>query len=398
MDAKRVEKIYYAISFFYMFPMALFFIGYVLFLAENGMSDSNIGIINGMFMLGVCLLEIPTGVIADAFGRKLSVILGLFAYALSYFVYYLGHTLGGFILAELISSFGYCFMSGALDAWLKDSHAFYHGKKYYGKIMTNGFYWKRVGMMLGGLTGAVLMISGKRWVWLISSIVQLAAALVFCKLMTEEYFVKSKFTFKLAKEKVKLIVHNSFHFTWNTLIIRKLAILSGISFFACQALNMQWTKLFSSIWGESYLWIGYFSFNVCMLGAILIAKNFVKPEKERLMLTVGALISGVFLSALLINQSIPMIVVAFLAYEVGRGIFQPVYSAYLQHHVPSDIRATVTSATSIVEHLGMGMGWWLSGVVVSSWGIVNVWMVSGLIFMITFVMTFWIPKNHIVKE
>jgi len=57
-----------------------------LFATELGADSAQVGIINGTFMLTAGLLSIPAGLIADRTGRKLPVLLGIAATALSSFL------------------------------------------------------------------------------------------------------------------------------------------------------------------------------------------------------------------------------------------------------------------------------------------------------------------------
>ena len=93
------------------------------------MSMAEVGIINFMFMVGIFFLEIPTGVVADLFGRKISVIWGVVFAGIGCFVYYFSYSFWLFVTAELVIALGHCFISGALDAWVKDSLDFNGYKK-----------------------------------------------------------------------------------------------------------------------------------------------------------------------------------------------------------------------------------------------------------------------------
>jgi MFS family permease len=73
------------------------------------------------------LCEVPTGVVADSFSRRLSVIIGMFvlglAYVLESSVPLLAGTLslfGGVVAAEIIRGVGETFLSGAQEAWIAD--------------------------------------------------------------------------------------------------------------------------------------------------------------------------------------------------------------------------------------------------------------------------------------
>jgi hypothetical protein len=74
------------------------------------------------------VFEIPTGVVADHRGRRLSYLLGTLALAASTFGYYLlwvAHApFAWWAIVSMLLGLGYTFFSGATDAWLVDALAF----------------------------------------------------------------------------------------------------------------------------------------------------------------------------------------------------------------------------------------------------------------------------------
>jgi DHA3 family tetracycline resistance protein-like MFS transporter len=66
------------------------------------------------------LFEIPTGVVADLYSRRLSVILGIFLTGLGFLIETLIPTFALILLAQVIWGIGFCFYSGAEAAWITD--------------------------------------------------------------------------------------------------------------------------------------------------------------------------------------------------------------------------------------------------------------------------------------
>ena len=69
--------------------ISFFFTTYQLFLQEKGLSLSEINLLNCGFMVASFLFEILTDAITDFFGRKRSVIIGLWLFSLSFLIYFL---------------------------------------------------------------------------------------------------------------------------------------------------------------------------------------------------------------------------------------------------------------------------------------------------------------------
>src|SRR5512145_1039677 len=68
----------------------------------------------------ILLFEIPTGVVADAYSRRLSVILGYFIMGWTFIIEGLYPAFLPIILAQILWGLGYTFTSGATQAWLSD--------------------------------------------------------------------------------------------------------------------------------------------------------------------------------------------------------------------------------------------------------------------------------------
>jgi MFS family permease len=88
----------------------------VLFFHENGLSFLQIGLLYSVRDLATNFLEIPTGVYADAFGRRKSMLMSFSAYILSFFIFYLFPNFYAYGLAMLFFASGEAFRSGTHKA------------------------------------------------------------------------------------------------------------------------------------------------------------------------------------------------------------------------------------------------------------------------------------------
>src|SRR6185503_1961833 len=85
------------------------------------------------YTLGLMLFEIPTGMVADTWGRRTSYVIGAGVQLIGNLAYvgmwFIEGPFWGWAIASLLLGFGYTFFSGALEAWLVDAltHAGYDG-------------------------------------------------------------------------------------------------------------------------------------------------------------------------------------------------------------------------------------------------------------------------------
>ena len=68
----------------------------------------------------VFLFEIPTGIVADLYSRRISVIIGYFLIGAGFILEGSLPIFGTILLAQLLWGLGYTFTSGATQAWISD--------------------------------------------------------------------------------------------------------------------------------------------------------------------------------------------------------------------------------------------------------------------------------------
>jgi len=90
----------------------------ILFFREMGLSFLQIGILYSIREISTNVLEIPTGVIADSFGRRRSMILSFSSYLVSFLLFYAFHQFWVYALAMVAFAFGETFRSGTHKAMI----------------------------------------------------------------------------------------------------------------------------------------------------------------------------------------------------------------------------------------------------------------------------------------
>ncbi|MEN8171304.1 MAG: MFS transporter [Chloroflexota bacterium] len=88
----------------------------VLIFLESGLTFFQIGLLYAIRDLATNIFEIPTGIFADAFGRRKSMIMAFLAYIASFFIFYLLSDFYAFAGAMLLFGLGEAFRSGTHKA------------------------------------------------------------------------------------------------------------------------------------------------------------------------------------------------------------------------------------------------------------------------------------------
>ena len=98
----------------------------VIFLERHGLGAGDIFLLKAYLSLVTLLIELPTGIFADRYGRKLSLLIGGAASFTALATYACAESFSGFLAAELVLGVGTSFISGADSALLYDSLADSH--------------------------------------------------------------------------------------------------------------------------------------------------------------------------------------------------------------------------------------------------------------------------------
>src|SRR5437667_12417014 len=131
-----------------------------LFKLHAGLDIFQVMLTNAAFTLGNVLFEIPTGVVADTLGRRISLLLclaTLFVTTLCYVaIARLGWGFWPFAAVSVFLGLGYTFYTGAVDAWLVDA---LKATGYTGpleSVFARGQMVFGAAMLLGTLSGGAL--------------------------------------------------------------------------------------------------------------------------------------------------------------------------------------------------------------------------------------------------
>ncbi len=74
-SSKQVITIYYCITSLYTLSVSVIWGINTLFLMDAGLDIFQVMLVNALFTAGMVIFEVPTGVVADTIGRKVSFLL-----------------------------------------------------------------------------------------------------------------------------------------------------------------------------------------------------------------------------------------------------------------------------------------------------------------------------------
>ena len=134
----------------------------ILFFLERGLNFIEIGLLYSIREITLALTEIPSGVIADTFGRRKTLITSFVLYILSFIIFYFSGQFLLFALAMLVFAFGDAFRTGTHKAmiyhYLKLNNWNDQKVEYYGHTRS----WSQAGTAVSALVaGFIVFYSGR---------------------------------------------------------------------------------------------------------------------------------------------------------------------------------------------------------------------------------------------
>ena len=131
-----------------------------IFLLDAGLNNLEAFAANAFFTAGMVVFEVPTGIVADMWGRRASFVLGTVTLAVTTALYVLLWEMEApfweWAAVSLLLGLGFTFFSGATEAWLVDALDAVHFQGALESVLARGQVLTGVGMLTGSIGGGYL--------------------------------------------------------------------------------------------------------------------------------------------------------------------------------------------------------------------------------------------------
>lgn len=312
---------------------------WILFLVSRGLSYIEVGVLEMIFHISSLIMEVPTGVIGDLYGRRTSRILGVLSYFIYIGIVLLTSNMVLLVIAFIICGMSYTFESGSSDAMVYDSLKEINKEDQFMKV--NGI--KEVIYQIASVL--VLLLTG----WLLSEKFELDYMLTIIMFVIAFFMLFMMKETKIPHQTEGLTFRQRMneHFvkTWRVITSSKrltLLIIIGALLLAPVTSLFIWAQDYFTSNGYSNTWMLYFlaiHSTASALGGFLAAKVEKKFGEKKMLIVIPILMAICFWLVLSIDFGyIGFIVVGFL-----ESIFYVVLIDYINRMIPSETRASVLS-------------------------------------------------------
>lgn len=382
---------YYAHNFFR--QLGFFSAVLVPFFTDwGGISLFQVQLLQSWFALCIFILEVPTGAVADYFGRKWSVALGGAVAAIGALVYGSMPNFWVFMLGEFLLAAGAALTSGADQALLYDSlvHAKKEGKSK--EIFARAHTFTLLGVMLSAIIGSVIAMK------LSLNATMFLSAIPFMIAGILGFTIKEPRVGHRVSESRRYveILKSGLTYMYHEASLRRMAIDAVVV--AAGGYFVIW--LYQPILQTLDIPLYFFGIgHVILTGTeILIASNFIKLER---LFGSGAR----FFRYTAMFIAIPFFLVAmypslgsvllFIVISGGLGMTRiELMSSYMNRLIPSGERATVISSISMLRRFTLMFLNPLVGLM-ANWSLP---MALGFVGILPLAVFFWSPVKKEVYE
>lgn len=354
-------------------------------------SNPKLGMMLTTFLYGLlyglmALLEVPTGAIGDAIGRKWTIVWSFFCRML-FFIFLAFIPFSNSVtlimilatLAHIAFGFAYTFYSGTFTAWCVDSLREKGPDIGYEHLLSRAYTYNFVAQIGGGICGVLLYLWHVNYVSSLFGAVISAFCIAFClgemeEVKSLEFLERKRVSLAVITRRIGEILGVGFQVFRRSSVILSLTLVFASYMFVVNIVDYLWpvylrTRIPVTI--QAYYWIGLVVATqlVSAVGSHALTLWTHRWHKNNQAKTHNVLLRRWLIGACLFS-SLPVLVLSWLTsrgmdtfwyfisavlpVEFAYGVIAPCYETLVNNYIPdshSQERATILSFGSLIRSL-----------------------------------------------
>lgn len=350
-------------TFFNTFAQTLVFTTWMIYQQQAmGLNALQLVLVGTAMELTIFLFEIPTGVVADVYSRRLSVIIGQFLMGAAYLVMGGIPAFAAAIGSQFLWGIGYTFTSGAYDAWMVDEL----GQARAGEAFLRAGQIGRIAGLIGIPVSTLLATIHLGLPILIGGGMQILTGLLLIAIMPERGFTPAPVDERATWRRWTDTFLGGLHIIRSQPALLNILAVSWFFGLFSEGWDRLWQAHLVSTIGlpptfQVVVWIGIIRMleSVLDIGAIeglrrrLDSSNRHLTARSLFALTAVMVVS---LMSFALTSSLALALGAYFAFTIARGLIEPILATWTNQHIESSVRATVLSMQSQVDAIGQIIG------------------------------------------
>ncbi len=324
---------------------------FIVYLLSINFEPAQIGILLGTQRVATIASELPTGIFADKFGRKKSVLLSFFFSAVLSIFWLLSKNFPILLIVSALGGVAFTFQSGAKESLMIQALKCGQDDKKRNLIFKKISLWSNVGLLSGGLIAFGLALVQTRLIWVASICLNLLLFFVFLVFIKEE----PQLTENRAKDTKKIAFTNFIHSIKGVSPFLAITFIFGV---ATSIYGLSFPIFFKKFLGfpDYYFGIlGSLSALAGIAGIMIMSKVF---EKRGFSYAANLLVfpMAMLFIAFGVLRPLGFILAAFLLIGGLINGWFPVFQSFFNKFIPEKIRATVLSTNSTISLAAIALG------------------------------------------
>lgn len=317
------------------------------------------------------LFEVPTGIVADIYSRKLSVIIGLLLIGLGFTIEGLFPSFGAILIAQVIWGIGFTFVSGAREAWIADEV----GEENAGKAFSKGTQMGLTGSFVGIAISMALANINIRLPIILGGILYSCQSIYLLFNMTENNFVPTPMAKRETFGVMKKTLVEGITLVKNSPVLLTIIVTGLIFGIFSEGFDRLWTPfminnfVFPTMWNlKPVIWFGILAMvaNAMAILAVRYAEKVTDTNDHKSTVKSLLIINGMLTMAVIffgLAGNFTLAIIGYWMVSIFREARGPIYDAWTNQNLKPQIRATVFSICSQANAVGQIAGGPILGLV-----------------------------------
>ncbi len=368
-----------------------------------GLNPLQMVLVGTVLELATFLFEVPTGIVADVYSRKLSVMIGLILIGLGFTVEGTFPNFIAILIAQIIWGIGFTFVSGAREAWIADEI----GENSAGKAYTKGAKVSLIGSFIGIAINMALANINIRLPIILGGILYSCQSIYLYFFMSENNFnpipPSKRESFSKMKE---TILHGLKIIKVSPILLTIIA--TGLIFgLFSEGFDRLWTPFminnftFPQIGNlKAVTWFGILAMisNALAIATVHFIERNIDTNKHKstanALLVVNSLLTIGVVGFALSGHFIIAVLFYFLV-NMFKEARNPLYDAWTNQNVSSNVRATIFSICSQANSIGQIVGGPILGLIATIVSLRVSIFLGGIILVPSLYLYFLSGRKHI---
>lgn len=359
---------------------------------SRGLDLFEINAVLATFFITIFLFEVPTGAVADLFGRKVSFLLACLTRCIAFYLYAFADGFLDCVIAEVVDAIGTTLASGSIEAWLVD------GMRDEGELRPADRVFARAGAIARfvgiatGMAGAYLADYDITLVWFLAGsgfVVTGVGAAMWMREVPPERPRLQDLRVALQRQVVDGVAAAR-----DTPMVRWICLLTLLGAFAFMPVNLTWPPRLQELSGEGYWLVGWMWACVSLAAAAgsALTTRLLGVSSRETVLFVSQLFRGAVIAVAAWASGFYLALAGIVMAEFAFAVGAPAVEGWINEHIESQRRATVLSVWSMSFTIGGALGCIVLGLVANATSIAFTWWVAAAIFAIAAPGYLWLRR------